>query len=84
LIFLYIKKYPSYQTSRRRFQQWIREGKLERILGALAEECKRAENCSWRRPLSTPPAPGQKRSLAVGPIKGGKETKIIALNTAQL
>jgi transposase len=32
------KKYPSYQTCHRRFQQWVREGKLEGILRVLAEE----------------------------------------------
>jgi transposase len=32
------KKYPPYQTCHRRFQQWVREGKLERILRVLAEE----------------------------------------------
>ena len=32
------KKYPPYQTCHRRFQQWVREGQLERILHALAEE----------------------------------------------
>ena len=32
------EKYPPYQTCHRRFQQWVREGKLERILRALAEE----------------------------------------------
>jgi len=32
------KKYPPYQTCHRRFQQWVRESKLERILRALAEE----------------------------------------------
>jgi len=32
------EKYPPYQTCHRRFQQWVREGKLERILHALAEE----------------------------------------------
>jgi len=31
-------KYPPYQTCHRRFQQWVRAGKLERILCALAEE----------------------------------------------
>jgi transposase len=31
-------KYPQYQTCHRRFQQWVREGKLEGILHALAEE----------------------------------------------
>jgi transposase len=32
------KKYPPYQTCHRRFQQWVREGKLEDILRGLAEE----------------------------------------------
>ena len=32
------KKYPPYQTCHRRFQQWVREGRLERILRSLAEE----------------------------------------------
>jgi transposase len=32
------KRYPPYQTCHRRFQQWVREGKLERILRVLAEE----------------------------------------------
>ena len=33
-------KYPPYQTCHRRFQQWVREGKLEGILRALAEELR--------------------------------------------
>jgi hypothetical protein len=32
------QKYPPYQTCHRRFQQWVREGKLEGILRVLAEE----------------------------------------------
>jgi transposase len=32
------KKYPPYQTCHRRFQQWVRDGKREDILRALAEE----------------------------------------------
>ncbi len=31
-------EYPPYQTCHRRFQQWVREGRLERILRALAED----------------------------------------------
>jgi transposase len=30
------KKYPSFQTCHRRFQQWVRSGKLEEALGRLA------------------------------------------------
>ena len=32
------RKYPPYQTCHRRFQLWVREGKLEQILHELAEE----------------------------------------------
>jgi hypothetical protein len=32
------KKYPSYQTCHRRFQQWVRASKLELILRVLAKE----------------------------------------------
>jgi transposase len=31
------KKYPPYQTCQRGFQQWVREGKLKRILRVMAE-----------------------------------------------
>ena len=31
-------KYPPYQTCHRRFQQWVRDGKLEKILRLLATE----------------------------------------------
>jgi transposase len=32
------KRYPPYQTSHRRFQQWIEEGVLGKVLEALAED----------------------------------------------
>jgi transposase len=32
------REYPPYPTCHRRFQQWVREGRLERILRALAED----------------------------------------------
>ena len=31
------KEYPSYQTCHRRFQQWVRNGTLERILSAFGD-----------------------------------------------
>lgn len=34
------ERYPSYQTCHRRFQAWVRAGVLERILRALAEDCR--------------------------------------------
>ena len=35
------KRYPPYQTCHRRFQRWVREGTLERLLAALAEYLRR-------------------------------------------
>ena len=32
------ERYPSYQTCHRRFQQWVRDGTVEKILRALAED----------------------------------------------
>ena len=34
------KRYPSYQTCHRRFQGWTRDGTLERVLAALAEDLR--------------------------------------------
>src|ERR1022692_4503083 len=33
-------RYPSYQTCHRRFQQWQRDGTLDRLLHALAEDLR--------------------------------------------
>jgi transposase len=34
------ERYPPYQTCHRRFQRWMREGTLERILEALAKDLR--------------------------------------------
>ena len=34
------ERYPPYQTCRRRFQRWTREGTLERVLEALSQDLK--------------------------------------------
>ena len=33
-------RYPPYQTCRRQFQRWVREGTFERVLEALAQDLK--------------------------------------------
>ena len=35
------RRYPPYSTCYRRFQRWVREGVLERLLRGLAEDLKR-------------------------------------------
>jgi transposase len=34
------ERYPPYQTCHRRFQRWVRDGTLERVLEALAQDLK--------------------------------------------
>jgi transposase len=34
------ERYPPYQTCHRRYQAWVRAGVLERVLFALAEDCR--------------------------------------------
>ena len=38
------ERYPPYQTCHRRFQRWVKEGTLSRILEALAEDLKERGN----------------------------------------
>jgi len=38
------RRYPPYQTCHRRYQAWIRAGVLDRVLYALAEDC-RSKSC---------------------------------------
>jgi transposase len=33
-------RFPPYQTCHRRFQQWVKDGRLERVLEALAEDLR--------------------------------------------
>jgi len=74
------KKYLPYQTCHRRFQQWVRAGKLERILACSGQGVTSKRKTSlgaglYRRLLHE----GKKRGLAVAPTNRGKGTKIIAL-----
>jgi transposase len=34
------RRYPPYQTCHRRYQAWVRAGVLDRVLYALAEDCR--------------------------------------------
>ena len=74
------RKYPPYQTCHRRFQQWVREGKPERILHVLAEELQARGKLQLEEAFIDASFTGAKKGgLAVGPTKRGKGTKIIAL-----
>ncbi len=73
------ERYPPFQTCHRRFQQWVRSGKLEEALRRLALHLHQ------RGPLNLDEAfvdatfrERQKRGCAVGPTRRGKGTKIAA------
>jgi transposase len=72
-------RYPPYQTCHRRFQQWVRNDKLERILRVLAEELHARGRLRVEEAFIDASFTGQKRGLAVGPTRRGKGTKIIAV-----
>ena len=73
------QKYPPYQTGHRRFQHWVRAGKLERVLRVLAEELQVLGKLDLEEAFIGASFAGAKRGLAVGPTKLGKVTKILAL-----
>jgi transposase len=67
------KKYPLYQTCHRRFQQWVREGKLERILRALAEELQARGKLQLEEAFIDASFTGQKRGASpAGPPNAAK------------
>jgi transposase len=74
-------KYPPFQTCHRRFQQWVRDGKLEKILQRLAGELQARGQLPLAEGFIDASFSGAKGGLAVGPTKRGKGTKIIAIAT---
>ena len=70
------KKYPSYQTCHRRFQQWVRESKLERILRTLAEELKARGKLQLEEAFIDASFMGaKKRASGSGPRNAARERK---------
>jgi len=69
------QEYPPYQTCHRRFQRWVREGKLKEILRVLAEELHARGKLELEEGFIDASFTGQKGGLAVGPTKRGKGTK---------
>jgi transposase len=74
------EKYPPYQTCHRRFQQWIRSGKLEETLKMLARHLHERGRLNLEEAfVDATFASAKKRGLAVGPTRRGKGTKIVAV-----
>jgi Putative transposase of IS4/5 family (DUF4096) len=73
------KKYPSYQTCHRRFHQWVREGKLERILRVLAKELHARGKLQLEEAFIDASFTGAKKGPCGRATRRGKSTKIIAI-----
>ncbi|MFZ0630889.1 MAG: IS5 family transposase [Acidobacteriaceae bacterium] len=74
------EKYPPYQTCHRRFQQWIRSGKLEEALKLLARHLHERGRLNLEEAfVDATFASAKKGAFAVGPTRRGKGTKIVAV-----
>ncbi len=74
------ERYPPYQTCHRRFQQWIRSGKLAEALKRLAAHLHERERLDLDEAARGCHLRGRKkRGPAVGPTRRGKGTKIVAV-----
>ena len=75
------ERYPPYQTCHRRFQQWIEEGVLGKVLEALAEDLEgRGQIDLSECYIDGYVRCGQKRGACVGKTKRGKGTKLMAFS----
>jgi transposase len=70
------KKYPPYQNCHRRFQQWVRAGKPERILHVLAEELEARGKLDLEEAFIDASSTGAKKGASLlGPPNAAKERK---------
>ena len=73
------EKYPLYQTCHRRFQQWIRSGKLDEALKMLARHLHERDRLNLEEAFVDATFASAKKGFAVGPTRRGKGTKIVAV-----
>jgi transposase len=74
------RRYPSYQTCHRRFQQWVRRGVLKDVLEVLAEALHLEGHLDVREAfIDGSFAPAKKGGACVGKTKRGKGSKIMAI-----
>src|SRR5271168_2687908 len=74
------EKYPPFQTCHRRFQQWVRNGKLEQALKLLAAHLHGQGQLNLEEAfVDATLASAKKGGFAVGPTRRGKGTKIVAI-----
>ncbi len=74
------KRYPSYQTCHRRFQQWVRDGILKSVLEVLAEAPHDEGYLDLQEAfIDGSFAPAKHGGARVGKTKRGKGSKIMAV-----
>ncbi|MBZ2184196.1 MAG: IS5 family transposase [Bryobacter sp.] len=76
------ERYPPYQTCHRRFQQWVRTGKLEEALRVLAHHLRERGQLDLAEAfVDATFASAKKGALPSGQPRRGKGTKIITIAT---
>jgi transposase len=79
------QKYPPYQTCHRRFQQWVRERKLECILRLLAEELRSRRKLGLEEAFIDASFTGAKKGASrLGPPSVAKARKFSCSPTAMV
>ncbi|HSN30294.1 MAG TPA: IS5 family transposase, partial [Kofleriaceae bacterium] len=74
------RRYPPYQTCHRRFQTWVEEKTLERLLRRLAEDLRDRGKLDLTEAFIDGSHAGAKRgALMFGKTRRGKATKIMAV-----
>jgi transposase len=72
--------YPTYQTCHRRFQRWVKEGVLSRVLRALAEDLEARGGLDLSECfIDGTFVVAKKGGASVGKTKRGKGTKLMAV-----
>jgi transposase len=69
------KKYPPYQTCHRRFQQWVREGMLERVLRVLTKELQTRGQLDLEKAFIASFTGAKRGALRPGPPTAARERK---------
>ena len=73
-------RFPSYQTCHRRFQRWVRDGTLVRVLQALAEDLQERGGLDLSECfIDGTFIAAKKGGAGVGKTKRGKGTKLMAV-----
>lgn len=71
------REFPSYQTCHRRFQQWVADGTLRRILTQLADDL--CVGCGDEAFIDGTYVPAKRGGASVGNSRAGRTTKVMSI-----